>query len=76
VSVGEKIFDFCFLLVSFAVEAFKFERPEGEAVIAGAGGTFAVTPSFVGKNHFRCGGLKMVFFSQPTLQMLMFILCQ
>lgn len=38
------------------------ERPEGEAVISVAGGTFAVTPSFVGEDRFRCGGLKIVFF--------------
>lgn len=31
----------------FAVEAFKFKRPEGAAEISVAGGTFAVTPSFV-----------------------------
>lgn len=34
-------------------------------MICAAEGTVAVTPPFVDQDHFLCGGLKMVFFSQP-----------
>lgn len=35
-----------------------------------------MTPSSIGEDHLQRGGLKMVVFSQPTLQMLMLSLCQ
>lgn len=67
---------FCCLLLLFAAEAFKLGRPEEEAMIRAAEGAVAVTPPFVDRDCFLCGGLMIVFFSQPPLQMLMFILCQ
>lgn len=57
------------LLVLFAVEAFKFKRPEGAAAISVAGGTFAVTPSFVVRIIFSVEApcVEMVgFFSTHT----------
>lgn len=42
----------------------KCQRPAAAAVISGTGGPSAAMPSFVAEDHFRCGGLKIVCFSQ------------
>lgn len=57
------------------VETFAFGGAEGGAVICAAKGSIAAAP-FVGEDHWLCAGIKTVLFSQPTLQMFMFDLCQ